>query len=64
MVGPKVYAFAKKVMVESCLRVLDPSGKAGKKELRSLFASGHKIVPHQANARIIRSAAEELESQS
>ena len=62
MVGPKVYAFAKRVMVESCLRVLDPSGKAGKKELRGLFQQVSKIIPHQANARIIFSAAEELES--
>jgi 3-oxoacyl-[acyl-carrier-protein] synthase III len=62
MAGPKVYAFAKKVMVESCLRVLDPKGTAGKSELRSLFRQVTKIIPHQANARIIMGAAEELES--
>ena len=62
MEGPKVYAFAKRVMVESCLRVLDPTGAAEKKELRSLFEQVTKIVPHQANARIIMGAAEDLES--
>jgi 3-oxoacyl-[acyl-carrier-protein] synthase III len=62
MEGPKVYAFAKRVMVESCLRVLDPEGTAGKGKLRALFGQVTKIVPHQANARIILSAAEELES--
>ncbi len=62
MEGPKVYAFAKKVMVESCLRVLDPTGTAGKRKLRTLFRQVTKIIPHQANARIILSAAEELES--
>ena len=36
MEGPKVYAFAKRVMVESCLRVLDPSGKAGKERIAQL----------------------------
>ena len=63
MEGPKVYAFAKRVMVESCLRVLDPEGTAGKEKLRALFHQVTKIVPHQANARIILGAAEELESQ-
>jgi len=63
MEGPKVYAFAKKVMVESCLRVLDPAGTAGKTKLRNLLRRVDKIIPHQANARIIRSAAEDLESQ-
>ena len=63
MAGPKVYAFAKKVMVESCLRVLDPEGTAGKEKLRVLFRQVTKIVPHQANARIIMGAAEDLESQ-
>ncbi len=62
MEGRKVYIFAKKVMVESCLRVLDPSGTAGKNELRTLFEQVTKIIPHQANARIIMGAAEELES--
>jgi 3-oxoacyl-[acyl-carrier-protein] synthase-3 len=49
-------------MVESCLRVLDPKGTAGKNELRSLFRQVTKIIPHQANVRIIMGAAEELES--
>jgi len=62
MEGPKVYAFAKRVMVESCLRVLDPTGAASKSELRALFNQVTKIIPHQANARIIRGAAEDLES--
>jgi 3-oxoacyl-[acyl-carrier-protein] synthase III len=62
MEGPKVYAFAKKVMVESCLRVLDPTGTAAKNELRALFNQVTKIIPHQANARIILGAAEALES--
>ena len=62
MVGPKVYAFAKKVMVESCLKVLDPTETAGKGQLRSRFRQVTKIIPHQANARIIRAAAEDLES--
>ena len=62
MEGKKVYAFAKRVMAESCLRVLDPDGAASKKELHSLLRQVDKIIPHQANARIIHSAAEELES--
>ena len=62
MDGKKVYAFAKGAMVESCLRVLDPSGVAGMKELRALFDKVIKIIPHQANARIIQGAAEALES--
>jgi 3-oxoacyl-[acyl-carrier-protein] synthase-3 len=62
MEGRKVYTFAKRVMVESCFRVLDPSGTAGKNELRALFGQVTRIIPHQANARIIMGAAEELES--
>ncbi len=62
MDGPKVYVFAKRAMAESCLRVLDPDGTASKKELRALFDEVDWIVPHQANARIINSAARELES--
>jgi 3-oxoacyl-[acyl-carrier-protein] synthase-3 len=62
MKGNKVYAFAKVAMAESCLRVLDPDGTASKKELRALLNQVKKIIPHQANARIIKSAAEDLES--
>jgi 3-oxoacyl-[acyl-carrier-protein] synthase-3 len=62
MDGKKVYAFAKGVMVESCLRVLDPDGTASKRELRALLNQVDRIIPHQANARIIKSAAENLES--
>ncbi len=62
MEGPKVYAFAKKAMAESCLRVLDPAGTAEKEELRNLFHHVARIIPHQANARIIRGAAEVVES--
>jgi 3-oxoacyl-[acyl-carrier-protein] synthase-3 len=62
MEGKKVYAFAKGAMAESCLRVLDPGGRASKKELRALLNHVDRIIPHQANARIIISAAEELES--
>ncbi len=62
MEGRKVYIFAKRIMVESCLRVLDPAGTAGKSELRALFEQVDKIIPHQANARIIMGAAEEFES--
>ncbi len=62
MEGRKVYTFAKRAMVQSCLRVLDPSGTADHKELRLLFEQVNKIIPHQANARIIMGAAEELES--
>lgn len=62
MDGKKVYAFAKGVMAESCLRVLDPHGTASKKELRALLNQVDRIIPHQANTRIIKSAAENLES--
>jgi len=62
MEGRKVYTFAKRAMVESCFHVLDPSGKAGKKELCALFEQVTKIIPHQANARIIMGAAEDLEA--
>jgi 3-oxoacyl-[acyl-carrier-protein] synthase-3 len=62
MDGKKVYVFAKRAMAECCLRVLDPDGTASKKELRALFNRVDRIIPHQANARIINSAAEELES--
>lgn len=62
MEGKKVYSFAKKAMVESCFRVMDPSGMADKKGLRVLFEQVVKIIPHQANARIIMGAAEELEA--
>lgn len=62
MEGKKVYAFAKGAMAESCLRVLDPDGTASRKELCALFNQVDMIIPHQANARIINSAAEDLES--
>jgi 3-oxoacyl-[acyl-carrier-protein] synthase-3 len=62
MDGKKVYAFAKGAMAKSCLRVLDPDGTASKKELRALLNQVDRIIPHQANARIIHSAAEDLES--
>jgi 3-oxoacyl-[acyl-carrier-protein] synthase-3 len=62
MEGRKVYAFAKGAMAQSCLRVLDPDGTAGRKEIRALIDQVDKIIPHQANARIIKSAAEDLES--
>jgi len=62
MNGNRVYAFAKGAMAESCLRVLDPDRTAGKKELRALLNHVDRIIPHQANARIIKSAAEHLES--
>ena len=62
MNGNRVYAFAKGAMAESCLRVLDPDGTASKKDLRALLHQVDKIVPHQANERIIHSAAEHLES--
>jgi 3-oxoacyl-[acyl-carrier-protein] synthase-3 len=62
MDGKRVYAFAKGAMAESCLRVLDPDRTAGKKELRALFHHVKRIIPHQANERIINSAAEHLES--
>ena len=61
MDGKKVYAFAKGAMVESCLRVVDPPGVAGVKELRALFKKVIRIIPHQANARIIQGAAKALE---
>ena len=62
MEGKKVYAFAKGAMAESCLRVLDPEGMASKKELCALLNQVDRIIPHQANARIIKSAAEDIES--
>ncbi len=62
MEGKKVYTFAKAAMAESCLRVLDPDRTASKKELRALLNKVGRIIPHQANARIIKSAGEELES--
>jgi len=62
MNGNRVYAFAKGAMAESCLRVLDPDGTATKKELRTLLHHVDIIIPHQANERIINSAAEYLES--
>src|SRR5512135_886695 len=62
MDGRKVYVFAKAVMAESCLRVLDPEGTASREELRALFNQVSKIIPHQANARIIAGAAKDLEN--
>jgi 3-oxoacyl-[acyl-carrier-protein] synthase-3 len=62
MDGRKVYVFAKAVMMESCLRVLDPGGTASKEELHNLFDQVNKIIPHQANARIIKGAAKDLEA--
>jgi 3-oxoacyl-[acyl-carrier-protein] synthase III len=62
MNGNRVYAFAKGAMAESCLRVLDPDGTASKKDLCALLNQVDRIIPHQANARIIKSAAEVLES--
>jgi len=62
MNGNRVYAFAKGAMAESCLRVLDPDGTATMKELRTLLHHVDIIIPHQANERIINSAAEYLES--
>jgi len=62
MDGRKVYVFAKAAMMESCLRVLDPGGTANKKDLRALLDQVNKIIPHQANARIIKGAAEDLEA--
>jgi 3-oxoacyl-[acyl-carrier-protein] synthase-3 len=62
MEGKKVYAFAKGAMAKSCLRVLDPDVTASKKELRALLNQVARIIPHQANARIIHSAAEDLET--
>jgi 3-oxoacyl-[acyl-carrier-protein] synthase-3 len=62
MDGRKVYVFAKAVMMESCLRVLDPGGTANKGDLRALLDQVNKIIPHQANARIIKGAAKDLEA--
>ncbi len=62
MNGNRVYAFAKVAMAESCLRVLDPDGTASKRELRAMLNQVDRIIPHQANERIINSAAEHLES--
>jgi len=62
MEGKKVYAFAKTAMANSCLRVLDPGQMASKEELCLLLNQVDRIIPHQANARIIKSAAEDLES--
>ena len=62
MEGKKVYAFAKTAMADSCLRVLDPGEMASKQELCLLLNQVDKIIPHQANARIIKSAAENLEA--
>jgi 3-oxoacyl-[acyl-carrier-protein] synthase-3 len=62
MNGNRVYAFAKGAMAESCLRVLDPDGTASKRELCALLNHVDRIIPHQANERIIKSAAEHLES--
>jgi 3-oxoacyl-[acyl-carrier-protein] synthase-3 len=62
MEGKKVYAFAKVAMVEGCLRVLDPDGRAGREELQAMFDGVKGIIPHQANVRIMRSAVENLES--
>jgi 3-oxoacyl-[acyl-carrier-protein] synthase III len=62
MEGKKVYAFAKGAMAESCLRVLDPERTATPEELSGLMAQVDRIIPHQANFRIIQSAAEHLES--
>jgi len=62
MNGRKVYVFAKAAVTKSCLRVLDPGGTASKEELRALFDQVKKIIPHQANARIIKGAAKDLEA--
>jgi 3-oxoacyl-[acyl-carrier-protein] synthase-3 len=62
MDGKKVYAFAKTAMANSCLRVLDPGQMASKEELGSLLNQVDRIIPHQANARIIKSAAKDLEA--
>ena len=62
MDGRKVYVFAKAAMMESCLRVLDPGGTASKEDLRGLLDQVAKIIPHQANARIIKGAAKDLEA--
>ena len=62
MEGKKVYAFAKRAMAESCLRVLDPDATASKEELAERLTRVDRIIPHQANVRIIHSAAEHLES--
>ena len=60
--GEKGLRFRQSCDGESCLRVLDPGGTASKKELRALLNQVDRIIPHQANARIIKSAAENLES--
>jgi len=62
MMGKKVYSFAKSAMAESCLRVLAPDVTTSKKELCALLDRVDGIIPHQANIRIIQSAAEKLES--
>jgi len=62
MMGRKVYVFARGAVAESCLRVLDPHGTASTEELCALLNQVDGIIPHQANARIIESAAESLES--
>jgi len=62
MMGRKVYVFARGAVAESCLRVLDPDGTASTEELCALLNQVDGIIPHQANARIIESAAESLES--
>jgi 3-oxoacyl-[acyl-carrier-protein] synthase III len=62
MNGKKVYAFAKGAMAEGCLRVLDPEGTAARKDLGALLDKVDRIIPHQANVRIINATAEDLES--
>ncbi|RPJ10482.1 MAG: ketoacyl-ACP synthase III [Deltaproteobacteria bacterium] len=62
MEGKKVYAFARGAMAESCLRVLDPEGSASREELSERLTRVDRIIPHQANVRIIYSAAQRLES--
>jgi 3-oxoacyl-[acyl-carrier-protein] synthase III len=62
MEGKKVYAFARGAMAESCLRVLDPDGTAAPEELAEMLNQVDRIVPHQANMRIIHSAAQYLEA--
>ena len=62
MEGKRVYVFAKAALAESCLRVLDPDGTAGKNVLRERMSEVRKIIPHQANMRIIQAASDEIES--